>query len=155
MSLLSSKQKAALCCLAKKAWLAQGKPGAQVATETAALTEWRRAQVQEVCGASGLQTACNDDYLPLKRRFEMLAGSHVAEFNTALRENGEVKRRHIYNLGAALADGDLPATYAESIARAKFSKGIGDLNDNQLRDLVITVRARVRARLKKKAQVPA
>ncbi len=141
--MLTAKQKAALCQLARKAWEVQGKPGT--------LETFRQEHVETACGAAGLRGACNDDYLPIKRRFEMLAKLDVQEFETALRETGETKRRNIHNLGAALALADKPAAYAEAIARDKFGHGIEHCTDRELVQLVITIRSRAYAAKRKGA----
>lgn len=143
MKLLSSTQKQALAVTARQAWEAQGRPGS--------FDEWRRSQVREVCGAIGLTDATNDDYLPLKRRFLSFMDAPVAEFETALREPGEMRRRHMHNLGAALGDGDFPAAYAQKVARDKFGHGMNACTDRELLQLVITIRARVAKKQKARA----
>jgi hypothetical protein len=138
---LSRKQKVVLVSLAREAWIKQG--------QSREFDAWRREQVRAACGRYGLTEAGNDDFLPIKRHFLSLTDRAAEEFETALREDGEMRRRHLHNLKVALGEDGLTQGYAESISRNKFGYGTKDCTDAQLLQLVMTVRARVAQKARK------
>lgn len=134
---LSNDQKRYLSKDARRAWVKLGKPGTE--------DDFRRAQVKIACGANGLREACNNDYLTIKAHFEKLEGQTGKALNTELRRTQETRRQLMHNLAVWLDQGNLPLTYAESIARDRFSHGLNDCTDAELLQVVMTVKARVQA----------
>ena len=103
-------------------------------TSAAAFDAWRHEQVKRACGASGLRACCNDDYLKVLAHFQDAIGETGQAMNTLLRAGKEPIRQLNVVLSHLLADADLPAEYAESIAldrwiwRASQSHNESDLS---------------------------
>ena len=107
---------------------------------------WRHAQVLEACGKAGLRLAGNSDYNAIAARFESLAGEDGRALNRLMAAETEHRRQLETVLVRTLAAGGFGNTYAETIARSRFGRSVMDLDDGQLRQLVMTVKARVRSK---------
>ena len=55
--------------------------------------EWRHAQVREITGKDGLTACAHDDFQPLMRHFQTLAGKDDKAFASAMKEGLEARRQ--------------------------------------------------------------
>lgn len=133
---LSRKQKSMLCALARKAAAASGAP------ETGeAHAEWRRDVCVAACGRR-ISEATQRNWNDLKAAFEMGAGRPEAAFETHFRGVDNPRRVAMFHLQQALGEKQLPAAYAEAIARRQYKRGLSELSARELWNLVYTIRNR-------------
>ena len=142
---LSAKQKAVICQIARRAFdkLAAAAQIAGVDFDT-----WRREEVERCTGKPGLRACVNDDYSRLAAHFESLAGEDDRALNHLIREQGNTRRQIEHGIVSTLEEAGLPLSYAITIRRDRFKAGLDDITDEQLRHVLITVKARVSKRRK-------
>ena len=143
MSALSPKQKGVISQMAKKAFdrvfrFEDDRPD---------LDAWRAEQAVKACGVR-VSAAQQKHYNRLRSHFAELAGDSGSALRHELRGQDELKRQHRFNLDAALHKYAFAPGYAEAICREMFHVKLDDASEEQLRNLVITVNARGRSRVK-------
>lgn len=138
MKCLSNRQKAVLAQIARRAHAraGNGQP----------LAEWRREQVFAACGRYGLTAAEGRHYNDIAARFESLLGNDGRALVHLVNGSSERRRQQEFLLLRLLASAKLSQTYVEKISQARFKCAVTDTTDAQLHDLVITIKARVRAK---------
>lgn len=145
MKPLSQLQKAKLAQLARRAWQHLGKTAAVPLPDFDA---WRRDQVFAACGKHGLTEATNADFNLIAAHLHSLLGEDGVALNELLRAGTEQRRQMEVVLLRELAGAGLDQRYAETIARARFGANVSNLNDAQLQQLLITVKARAKSKRK-------
>jgi hypothetical protein len=152
MKLLSRAQKTTLVMMARKAFdhVAQrAQAGYEFDSSSAAFDVWRRERVMHACGKPGLRECGNDDYLPIAAEFQSLEGRDDLALNSLVRAQNQKYRQVETVLQRTLASADLPAEYAEAISLRRFKCPIEDLTEDQILQLLWTVKARARSKIKR------
>ena len=157
---LSNSQKATLSIAGKAAWEIQHQAG----LTDSACDDWRHEQVFIACGKAGLREATNKHYRAILAHFQRLCGQEQKAQSTWAKtgrvqgsteahdthENREVARAILRDLIAS-SQGLIGEGYVDAISRSKFAaKTPPDLAAAQLQELVITVRERLRKKLRSK-----
>lgn len=143
---LSSLQKSKLAQLARRAWQHLGRTAAEPLPDFDA---WRRAEVYTACGKYGLSEATNDDFNLIAARFLQHLGEDGEAFEMLLRATSEKRRQMEHVLLEVLSGAQLDQRYAESIARARWDKSVGELNDHEFEQLLVTVKNRAQSKRRK------
>lgn len=160
---LSKKQKAQLAQLARQAFSKLDKYGALDApgdTDSARFASWRHAQQAEACGQPSLTRCTQDDYLPLRAHFNGLLGRDDKAFTDILKsgpendhadptDTPEARGQLIHLINQEIDGTKYHPGYVLAIARNKFRKShlknLETLPVSQLKQLLITIKNRVRA----------
>lgn len=145
MKPLSKLQKAVLCQIARRAF---DKLTSNRITGIGFDT-WRHDEVERAVGLPGLRACGNGHYRPLCSHFESLAGEDGRALNHLLAAATDKSRQIEHGIISELERGNLPITYAEKLAQNKFKRGLMDCDEQQLRTILITVKARVSARARR------
>lgn len=146
MKALSLLQKSKLAQLARRAWLHLGKTAAEPLPD---FDTWRRSEVFAACGRHGLTDATNGDFNLIAARLLQHLGEDGQAFEMLLRATSEQRRQMEVVLLGELQSAQLDQRYAEAIARGRWDKPVSDLDDREFRQLLITVKNRVRSKRKK------
>lgn len=159
MSALSTKQKAYLAKLARKAF---GRAQAEACAEGAILPggiyqngflndfdEWRHEQVSRACCKQGLRCCDQDDYGAVKAHFLRMLGQTSQAERAAVRGAGNGRRVAEYKLVQQLKDGGFQQSYAEAICQNMFGHGVAAASEKEVWKVFYTVRNRALARRKK------
>ena len=151
MSLLSNRQKAVLCQLAKKAYDRQ-----QAANAGYTLEEWRHHLTIKACGKSSLTQCTQRDYRPLYRHFNRLAGNTKVAFKTAMREDFEGRDQAMHRLLEEISKAkdvipDPVAWCRGMLMRKRKHDSLEDASEEDLWHIVKTLSSRAAA-LRKKLQ---
>lgn len=146
---LSGKQKSLLVIMYRRAF---ARAEAHHATEGASFEEWRRAEcVSATQHAAGgpvtISTAKQRHFNDLKAQAESLLGDSGAAFRTAMKSKEAERitplRRLIADCVQAFSPYGMGMPYMASIVRDKFGGALFDeLDENQLEQLLMTLRAR-------------
>jgi hypothetical protein len=134
--LLTKGQLARLCIAANQAAEAQGVTGWRE------VSAWRHEEQLRHFGLASLTTATQDQYADLKAHFEALAGKPDRAFQTALRGQSNKWRIARWNLGKAIKESGLGFAYAFAICKRQYRCNIDDATEQQLWQLVYTIRNR-------------
>ena len=143
---LSSLQKSRLAQLARRAWQHLGRTAAEPLPD---FDTWRRSEVYAACGKYGLSEATNDDFNLISARFLQHLGEDGQAFEMLMRATSEKRRQMEHVLLEVLSGAQLDQRYAESIARARWGKSVGELNDHEFGQLLVTVKNRARSKRRK------
>lgn len=152
MRFLSKLQKAKLAQLARRAWEYVGSKSAEPLPP---LDDWRRAEIFKAVGRHGLTECVNAEFNPVAAHFHSLLGEDGIAMNELLRAGTEQRRQMEVVLLRELERAGLPQSYAEQISRARWGLNVADLDDSQIKQLLFTIKSRVRAKLKKLEAVAA
>ena len=148
MKPLSLKQKSVLCQIARRAF---NKLTASNKIAGPGFNDWRRAECERATGLPGLRECGNDHYSVLASHFESLSAEDGRALNHLMADATNKRRQLEHAIASTLKGAELPITYAEKIARDKFKCGVMDASDEQLRFVLITVKARTSSRRRKAA----
>ena len=145
MKPLSKLQKARLAQLARAAFDYQSARG-----ELSGITadQYRHDECERATGCAGLRDCNASHYETLAAHFSDLAGHPDVALNHHLRGESNKRRQLLHVITQALAQHHLPIEYAASISLDKFHAPIDDLDERQLRQLLVTIKARVSKRRK-------
>ena len=146
--LLTKGQLARICIVANQAAEAQGVTGWRE------VEEWRREQQRQRFGLESLTAATQDQYADLKAHFEAMAGKADRAFKTALRGEGNKRRVAWWNFMKAVKESGLGMAYAAAICRTQYRRSLDDATEQQLWNLVYTLRNRAAAHQQKAADEP-
>lgn len=157
MSKLSPLQIKALITEARKAFAYVGvkavSAGLAWDDSNKAFDQWRRQVVMSTCGAPGLTHATNDDFRTIRSAFYSFQGRDDLALKDLLAADSEKERQLRHSIQSVLSSGGLPDEYGHSIALDKWGVPMDDLDQHQLLQLLMTLRARLKARAKKAARV--
>lgn len=145
MKKLSALQKSRLAMLARQAFDHLVNKGQ---LSGIAADDWRRDEVERVTGCPGLREAPASEFENLSAHFNDLAGRADVALNQLLRGQSNKSRQLQYVIRQKLAQANLPVEYAQSIALDKFRAPVDELDDRQLKQLLVTIAARASSRRK-------
>jgi len=134
---LSKLQKRKLSVLSRRAW--RNSPDADALDETS----FRHAQVVAAVGLPGLRACTQDHYKRIQGHFLLLLGNDAAAFEAHVRAETEPRRVARRKLNQALAEFNLPLSYAQAICRRQ-NRGLGldDVGPKTLWYITFTIRNR-------------
>lgn len=118
--LLTTKQKASLSILAKKAWQHCG------ADKEMSASEWRHEQVKVSVGKDGLRFCTQNDFRFLRGHFNHILGEDGRAVNDLMESPEEAKRQAIYKLQNLCKEKNISWNYVQAIAKNKH--GFFDLD---------------------------
>ncbi len=146
MKRLSQTQIIKLILMARKAYEHAGSRAAEPLPD---FNTWRHEQVLIACGRPGLRDAENKHYSAIASRFASLAGEEGQAFEHQLRDQTNERRQLEWSLVRELERAALPQSFAEAISRDRWGGHVSDLTVEQLKMCLMTVKARVRSKLRK------
>ena len=155
MSMLTDKQKAQLCILARKGWdawaSADWEGGINAGVSNANLFRaWRTQEQKAACGQMSLRMCFQEDFPKLMSHFARLAGDDKLEryWTGKLVEDGRGRVLYILKQNCDL-NGLAYPDYPGAICRRQYKCGLGAATEKQLWGLVYTVRNRGQAKKNK------
>lgn len=155
MSSLSTKQKALLSRLARKAYcadLARARKSGNTLLETP--DEYRRREVAEACGKAGLRCCYQEDFGPVLSHFQDKLGASGQALKTLVRASSNNRRIVEYKILEALKKGGFSIGYAAAICRAQFRCSFEDASEKQLWCLCFTIKNRSKGRKNESLSIP-
>ena len=151
MKPLSIRQKAALAQLARQSFEHQTAKG-HISGISA--DDYRRDECERATGCAGLRECNASHYETLMAHFSDLAGCADIALNQLLRGQSNKRRQIDYVIRQKLGKAGLPIEYARSIALDKFRAPVEDLDERQLKQLLVTIAARAASRSRQASPLP-
>ncbi|BET67190.1 hypothetical protein ASA1KI_21080 [Opitutales bacterium ASA1] len=160
MNLLSNRQKAEICRLAREAWELHPEirePLLECNLETMSATEifnaWRHVEQGKACGKQSLcRSTSEEDYLKCRAHFEALCGREARAQRTIARHATEPRLVARWKLERECEAQGLSIEYAAKICRTQYRISLDDASEKQLWRLFYTVRNRGHAKSAKEAK---
>ena len=154
LALLSNKQKAVICQLARRAYEDQRDMGL---TNEQSYAEWRHAEQLEACGKASLTECRQVDYLPIVAHFKILLGETPSAFTDLMRSGqvNEDQRLALFMLAENCEERSTPdkplhfPQYPAAIAWRQYNCKLLSCTPDQLWNLVYTIRNRGAKRRRK------
>ena len=147
---LTPKQRGALGCLGAKAYR---RAITFASTDDLPQKEWIRREARGQVGCT-ISEASNRHYKKLKAHFAVLAGEAAQAYEAAVTDSTEQEHadtaRHL--IREHLAKHNTPESYAETICRDRFRTSLKFATASQLSAVLMTVKARMRAKATTSAQ---